>query len=114
MAEKKYWKGLEELHPTPEFIELAQQEFPEELPVEVMGNHENNGASRRDFLKMLGFSVTAAAIAGCEMPVNKVAPYIFKPEDVTPGIATWYASTFMNGETIVPFLLKHEKDARSR
>ena len=27
MAEKKYWKGLEELHPTPEFIELAQQEF---------------------------------------------------------------------------------------
>ncbi len=106
MAEKKYWKGLEELHPTPEFIELAQQEFPEELPVEVMGNHENNGASRRDFLKMLGFSVTAAAIAGCEMPVNKVAPYIFKPEDVTPGIATWYASTFMNGGDYCSILVK--------
>lgn len=107
MAEKKYWKGLEELDATPEFEELAQKEFPEELPVEMFGNqNESNSASRRDFLKMLGFSVTAAAIAGCEMPVNRVAPYIFKPENVTPGIATWYASTFMDGGDYCSILVK--------
>ena len=107
MAEKKYWKGLEELHPTPEFIELSQQEFGETLPVEMLGDGDStNQATRRDFLKVLGFSVTAAAIAGCEMPVNRVAPYIFKPEEVIPGIATWYASSYINGSDYCSILVK--------
>ena len=107
MAEKKYWKGLEELKATPEFVETAQKEFADELPVEMFGNQDtSNQSSRRDFLKVLGFSVTAAAIAGCEMPVNRVAPYIFKPESVTPGIPTWYASTFSSGGDYCSILVK--------
>ncbi|MFN3939148.1 MAG: TAT-variant-translocated molybdopterin oxidoreductase, partial [Chitinophagales bacterium] len=108
MAEKKYWKGLEELNPTPEFIEITHKEFPEELPVEMFEEGKGIGnASRRDFLKVLGFSLTAATVAaGCEMPVKRVAPYIFKPEGVIPGIATWYASTYINGGDYCSILVK--------
>ncbi|MBX7203742.1 MAG: TAT-variant-translocated molybdopterin oxidoreductase, partial [Bacteroidia bacterium] len=33
---KKYWKGLEELQETPEFIKNKHNEFPEELPVDAL------------------------------------------------------------------------------
>ncbi|MBC8047502.1 MAG: TAT-variant-translocated molybdopterin oxidoreductase [Fimbriimonadaceae bacterium] len=108
MAEKKYWKGLEEFNPSAEFVELAQQEFPEELPVDMFNDNDSKLTSnRRDFLKMMGFSLTAATIAaGCEIPVKRVAPYVFKPEDITPGIATWYASSFINGSDYCSILVK--------
>jgi MoCo/4Fe-4S cofactor protein with predicted Tat translocation signal len=31
---KKYWKGFDELNQTPEFLENAQSEFPQELSVD--------------------------------------------------------------------------------
>ena len=35
MAEtKKYWKGIEELEQTPEFVESTQKEFTEYVPVQ--------------------------------------------------------------------------------
>ncbi|MFM7526143.1 MAG: TAT-variant-translocated molybdopterin oxidoreductase, partial [Actinomycetota bacterium] len=108
MAEKKYWKGLEELKQDPEFIQLAQQEFHQEIPAEFFDEgNDKLQSSRRDFLKVMGFSLTAATIAaGCEIPVKKVAPYVFKPEDVIPGIATWYASTFYTGGDYCSILVK--------
>ena len=50
---------------------------------------------RRDFLKMAGLSVGAAATAGCDLsdPVDKLIPYVIQPEEITPGIAVVYAST---------------------
>ena len=35
----------------------------------------------------------AAAAAGCSDPVEKLVPYVVQPEEITPGIANWYAST---------------------
>ena len=58
MATKKYWKGLEELNNSPEFIKHAHNEFAEQVPVEEFLSDntlsENNGTNRRDFLKFLG------------------------------------------------------------
>lgn len=108
MAEKKYWKGFEELNQDPEFVQLTQNEFHDEIPVDFFDSrNDNTGTNRRDFLKMMGFSLTAATVAaGCEIPVKKVAPYVFKPEDITPGIATWYASTYANGGDYCSILVK--------
>ncbi|MEO8761982.1 MAG: TAT-variant-translocated molybdopterin oxidoreductase, partial [Bacteroidia bacterium] len=75
---KKYWKGLSELNESPEFTKHQQNEFVEDLPMtEAL-------ASRRDFLKVVGFTTAAAALASCETPVIKSIPYVVKPEDVTP------------------------------
>ena len=47
---------------------------------------------RRDFLKLVGLGVAGAA-AGCATPSDKLIPYLVPPDDVLPGIATWYATT---------------------
>ena len=48
---------------------------------------------RRTFLKVLGSAGPAAAIAACSpIPPEKIIPFVVPPEDVIPGVATWYAS----------------------
>ena len=48
---------------------------------------------RRTFLKVLGSAGPAAAIAACSpVPPEKIIPFVIPPEDVIPGVATWYAS----------------------
>lgn len=64
-------------------------------------------ASRRDFLKLFGFSfATAAVVSSCEKPVQKAIPYLIKPEEVTPGKASYYASTFFDGTEYGSVLVK--------
>jgi molybdopterin-containing oxidoreductase family iron-sulfur binding subunit len=48
---------------------------------------------RRDFLKLVGVGAGAAAAAGCSDPVEKLIPYVIQPEEITPGIPVFYAST---------------------
>lgn len=90
-TKKTYWKGLPELKNDPAHVKHADKEFVD------LGVQEDPGHSRRDFLKMMGFSVAAASLAACEAPVRKAIPYIVKPVDVDPGIPNYYASTYVNG-----------------
>ena len=48
---------------------------------------------RRTFLKVLGSAGPAMAISACSpVPPEKIIPFVTPPEDVIPGVATWYAS----------------------
>ena len=100
MEPTKYWKGIEELNNDAAFIEQKEKEFAEEIPVEniIADTLTKKTAGRRDFLKMMGFSVTAATVAAsCRIPVKKVIPYAIKPEEIIPGVANYYASTYADG-----------------
>jgi len=106
---RKYWKGIDELHETPQFLESRDQEFPAQTSVEEFLSDDKlqeSSTGRRDFLKFLGFSVAAATVAACEAPVNKAVPYVNKPENVTPGMPTWYASTYYDGVSYASILVK--------
>ncbi len=106
---KKYWKGIDELKQTPAFIESRNQEFPQSVTVdEFLGDEslKETSTDRRDFLKFLGFTVAAATVAACEAPVTKAIPYVNKPENVTPGLATWYASTYYDGNAFASIVVK--------
>ena len=96
-SNKKYWKGLEELNKTPEFVEKNKHEFAEPIPIEdvLAGGGLGDKTPRRDFLKALGFGVGAVTLAACQkVPVHKSIPYLIKPEDVTPGVPNYYSSTY--------------------
>jgi len=107
MAQTKYYRGLEELHNTTAFQESSKNEFPEEMSVdEFLGKSSDLSTNRRDFLKFLGFSVTAATVAACETPVIKSIPYVNKPEEIIPGVANWYATTYYDGNDFANILVK--------
>ncbi len=102
-SNKKYWKGLEELNQTPAFVENNKGEFAEPIPVEDVLNEAglSTRTPRRDFLKALGFGLGAVTLAACNRtPVHKAVPYVIKPEEITPGIPNYYASSF-NGQSIL-------------
>ncbi|MBC7381806.1 MAG: TAT-variant-translocated molybdopterin oxidoreductase [Bacteroidia bacterium] len=92
----QYWRGLEELNKDPKFLQEKKHEFAEGIPLEDVFT-EDDGAlnsNRRDFLKYFGFGISAVALAACnKTPVKNAIPYIVKPENITPGIPNWYAST---------------------
>ncbi|OOG77522.1 TAT-variant-translocated molybdopterin oxidoreductase [Algoriphagus sp. A40] len=99
---KTYWKGLEQLSNDPEFVKHADREFAE-LPTSL---NEDGSASRRDFLKVMGFSLAAATLAACEAPVRKAIPYVNKPVDINPSIPNYYASTFTSGGDYAAVVVK--------
>ncbi|MEK6608678.1 MAG: 4Fe-4S dicluster domain-containing protein, partial [Myxococcota bacterium] len=49
--------------------------------------------SRRDFFRVMGLSTAAVTAACSRAPVEKIIPYLVKPEEVTPGVASFYATT---------------------
>lgn len=103
------WIGVEQLKNDPSYQEIANQEFVELPVVEQLSDDRamEVGASRRDFLKYLGFGLGAATIAAsCEIPVRKAIPYVVKPDEIVPGIATYYASTFAQGGDYCAVLVK--------
>jgi MoCo/4Fe-4S cofactor protein with predicted Tat translocation signal len=99
-SKKVYWKGIEQLANHPDFVKHAHKEFAEPGPEEDLGH------SRRDFLKMMGFGVAAASLAACEAPIRKAIPYVNKPVDVDPSIASYYASTYTNGGDYCSIVVK--------
>ncbi|PCJ81739.1 MAG: molybdopterin oxidoreductase [Bacteroidetes bacterium] len=110
MANKKqYWSGLDELEGTEAFKELQGKEFPEPQSVDEFlsdERHDSTTSGRRDFLKFMGFSLTAATLAACETPVIKSIPYTNKPAEITPGVANYYASTYYDGMDYANVLVK--------
>ena len=56
---------------------------------ELAGN-----VSRRSFLRLVGFGVTAAAAPACSRgPESNVIPYVNAPTDFVPGVPYWIATT---------------------
>ncbi len=110
-SNKKYWKSVEELNENSSIVaKLRQNEFVEDLPTDkFLGDKEtleSSSTSRRDFLKYVGFSTAAASLAACEGPVIKSIPYIVKPNDITPGVADFYATSIADGEDFANILVK--------
>jgi molybdopterin-containing oxidoreductase family iron-sulfur binding subunit len=67
---KKIWQKFGELTNEEAVKKIAEDEFRDELPFEDIDNGVMDAATpRRDFLKYLGFSTAAAALAAsCKIP----------------------------------------------
>ena len=103
------WTGTADLSNASDVQRAAKEEFVS-LPVtEQLAKDDNLNleASRRDFLKYLGFSLGAATVAAsCDIPVKKALPYVVKPDAIVPGVATYYASSFVQGGDYCAILVK--------
>jgi MoCo/4Fe-4S cofactor protein with predicted Tat translocation signal len=106
--EKKYWKSLEEQANLPVINPGQKDEDASRSLLDLIDEEiDSKPSSRRNFLKFCGFSFATAAITtSCQNPVNMAIPYLNKPEEVTPGMANHYASTYFDGQDYNGILVK--------
>lgn len=104
---KTYWRSLDELADPKELRINEAREEARQKSLLFKNDDEASQASRRDFLKTLGFSLAAATIAAsCKRPIDKAIPYLVKPEEITPGMANYYASTYYDAGDYCSILVK--------
>lgn len=109
MSQKKYWQGFGAINDPENFQKNTHDEFRDELPFE---DFDSKGlldakAPRRDFLKYLGFSTAAATLAAsCQTKVRKAIPYANKPDNIIPGEAKYYATTYVQDGDAVSVIAK--------
>ena len=95
---KTYWRSIEELSNPKELRRIEVREEAKQKSMLLRGDEELNASSRRDFLKTFGFSIAAASlVASCKRPVDKAIPYLVKPDEINPGTANYYASSYFEG-----------------
>ncbi|MFI5176466.1 MAG: TAT-variant-translocated molybdopterin oxidoreductase [Terriglobia bacterium] len=89
---KEYWRSLEELAGTDEFLEFLRNEFPRQSGL------LSEGLDRRQVLKLMGASLALAGLAGCaHMPTEKILPYVKQPEELVPGEPLFFATAMPLG-----------------
>ena len=111
---EKQWRSLEEYKGGEHRPESPVAGTDHRNAVLELLKKEGRGgaASRRDFLKFFGFSLgSAAVLSSCEKPVQKAIPYLIRPEEITPGKSSYYASTFFDGNEYASILVKN-RDGR--
>ena len=109
---KNIWAGTEDLLDKSFGAESSSKELFDNPLFQDLAE-ENNAvgsalsSNRRDFLKYLGFGLGAATIAAsCEAPIRKALPYVTKPDAIVPGVASYYASSFIKGGDYCPVIVK--------
>ncbi|RME22970.1 MAG: hypothetical protein D6800_10450, partial [Candidatus Zixiibacteriota bacterium] len=65
----------------------------------------DNRWSRRSFLTVMGASLAMAGLTSCRKPVEKIVPYVHRPEGMTPGEPLSYATTMPFGTTALGLLV---------
>lgn len=110
ISKNSIWIGEQDLNEDPVLAAQSQEEFVNMPIVEKMGQEDiapTIGGNRRDFLKFLGFGLGAATVAaGCDIPVKRAIPYVVKPDEIVPGVATYYASSYVKGGDYCSILVK--------
>ncbi len=104
------WIGSDDLGREERFVEQASKEMPDASVASMLAqgaSFASASTGRRDFLKYLGFSISAATVAaGCEIPLKRAIPYVTKPDDIVPGVANYYATSFVQGGDYCSVLVK--------
>ncbi|MEM7199914.1 MAG: TAT-variant-translocated molybdopterin oxidoreductase [Planctomycetota bacterium] len=82
-----YWRSMEQLARSQEYEQFARDEFPAgpELTPDAV--------SRRGFLGVVAAAVAMASTTACRKPKRKILPFAVRPEEVTPGIPEYYATS---------------------
>ncbi|MDE5418240.1 4Fe-4S dicluster domain-containing protein [Labilibaculum sp. DW002] len=106
---KKHWKSLaERKNGSDKPVEKSIPKGNLEQMLDIFENgNDKSQSNRRDFLKLCGYSLAISTVlASCENSVQKAIPYLIKPEEITPGKANYYASSYVNGSDYCSILIK--------
>ena len=103
---KKYWKDIESKKSKEELKGIEQTSDENSLSGLLSDQRKDMPASRRDFLKLCGFSFAVSALSSCQSKISKAIPYVIAPNELTPGEALYYASSYINGNDYCSIIVK--------
>jgi len=109
------WRSLDELAGTPEFREFTAKEFPgfanvyESLGEAEVVEKEGDGLNRRQFVALSAAALGLAGLSGCRRPDLKILPYSQTPENVVPGVPTFYATSMPKSGGCFPILVENHE-----
>jgi MoCo/4Fe-4S cofactor protein with predicted Tat translocation signal len=84
---RRYWRSLEELADSPDFLAVLAAEFPSAAP------RWTDPVGRRRFLQLMAASLALAGAGGCtRQPAEKIYPYAKAPEQLVPGEPLYFAT----------------------
>ncbi len=100
----EYWRSLEEVAETPEFVDMLHREFPR------FASEWPDSVSRRNFLQLAAASLGLAGLTACtRQPIEKIIPYVKQPEDLLPGVPMHFATGMPLSGVVEPILAEsHE------
>src|SRR5262249_34426280 len=100
-----YWRSLDELAQSDDFLELIQREFPRQA------GEWADGLSRRQFLALAAASLGLAGLRGCASPAPRgsIVPYGSTPVGMTLGLPLYFATAMsLAGDTQGLLVKSHE------
>ena len=101
---KVFWRSLEE-KADPEAQQA--QAHGSDVVKQTVDVSELSRLNRRTFLTLSGAVSALAGIEGCiRRPVEKILPYTNAPEDVSPGVASHYATVLNRGGEALGLLVQ--------
>src|SRR5687768_14222723 len=74
------WRSLAELEGDPAAEAFREGEFP------VGADLPPDAVTRRDFVTLLGATLSLAGLTACRRPEESIVPYVEAPENITPGV----------------------------
>ena len=95
-----FWRSFDDLKGTDEFRKLAGKEL---FPGAKDGPR---GATRRQFIQIMGASMALAGLSACRRPVEKILPFARKPEDMIPGVSMNYATAMPFRGNLRPLIVE--------
>ncbi|AUX26187.1 hypothetical protein SOCEGT47_067480 [Sorangium cellulosum] len=103
LSGKTYWRSLNELAGSPDFVDALGREFP---PNAI---EPPEGVGRRTFLSLMGASLALGGLVGCRRPEEQILPYARAPEEVIPGQPLFFATALpMMGTAFGVLVESHE------
>lgn len=100
----RFWRNLEERDEISSTTSAANDEFEPDAVNDALP--ATTVLTRRGFLGLLGGATAALAAAACTSQDRTVVPYTRRPQEIVPGVANYYASTFSEGDRSYSVLVK--------
>jgi len=101
----RFWRSISHLEGSQEFSEMNAGEF---LPGASNGpaTEGNGGATRRQFIQLMGASMAMAGLTACRKPIETIVPYVRQPEDRVEGVPVQYATSMPFRGSLHPLLVE--------
>lgn len=99
----RFWRNLEERSESSSAAS-GENEFEPDAVNDALPT--TTVLTRRGFFGLLGGATAALAAAACTSQERTVVPYTRRPQEIVPGVANYYASTFSEGDRSYSVLVK--------